>query len=234
MKNKEERLRHSAARADSDRLAVLIAVCMMAASIDGRAVDINVRLADQAGMPLQDAVVVAVPNEGAPKSPAARASQAIQQIDQEFVPRVKAVPVGSSVSFPNRDRVRHHVYSFSPAKRFELPLYSGTPAQPVLFDRPGVVVLGCNIHDWMLGYIYVSGSPYFAQTGQDGRARLQDLPSRRFTLHVWHPQLDGSEESTRKSADLTSGRNAELAWDLRTKPEIRVRRAPSSSRRGSY
>lgn len=217
------------------RLPVLGAVCMIAAPLHGLAIDIGVRVADQAGMPLRDAVVVAVPAEGgAPKPRAALAPQAIQQIDQEFVPRVKAIAAGTSVSFPNRDSVRHHVYSFSPAKRFELPLYSGTPGQPVPFERPGVVVLGCNIHDWMVGYLYVSGSPYFAQTGEDGRARLADLPPRRFTLHIWHPQLDGSEESTRKPADLTSGRNAELAWELRTKPELRVRRAPSSSRRGSY
>ena len=107
------------------------------------------------GQPVADAVVVAVPTDGALPAGKVRAEQ-LDQIDKEFVPRVKPVLVGSTVAFPNKDSVRHHVYSFSPAKRFELPLYAGVPSQPVLFDRPGVVVLGCNIHDWMVGYIYVA------------------------------------------------------------------------------
>jgi plastocyanin len=86
------------------------------------------------------------------------------QQKKQFVPEVLVVPVGSEVRFPNHDTVRHHVYSFSPAKKFELKLYTGTPANPVLFDRPGVVVLGCNIHDQMVGWILVVDTPYYAQT----------------------------------------------------------------------
>lgn len=82
------------------------------------------------------------------------------------------VYVGTRVTFPNRDNIRHHVYSFSSAKKFELPLYIGTPAAPVVFDKPGVVALGCNIHDWMLAYIYVLTTPHFAKTAADGKARL--------------------------------------------------------------
>src|SRR5207244_3930054 len=108
------------------------------------------------------------------------------------------VLVGSPVSFPNRDDVRHHVYSFSPAKRFDLPLYVGTPAKPVVFDTPGVVIIGCNIHDWMVGYIYVSESPYFATTDADGRADLTGLPPGRYTARVWHPQLAGADDATRR------------------------------------
>ena len=93
-----------------------------------------------------------------------RRDAVVDQVDKEFTPKVNAILVGTSVIFPNHDNVRHQVYSFSPAKRFELPLYAGVPAQPVVFDTPGVVVLGCNIHDWMVGYVYVSESPYFAKT----------------------------------------------------------------------
>jgi hypothetical protein len=142
--------------------------------------------------------------------------------------------VGSTVAFPNRDSVRHHVYSFSPAKRFELPLYAGVPAQPVLFDKPGVVVLGCNIHDWMIGYIYVSESPWFAKTGADGKALLADLPARAYTVRVWHPQLTTGEENTRKPVEIVAGRRSEAAWTVELKPEVRVRRAPAAAHSGHY
>jgi hypothetical protein len=110
--------------------------------------------------------------------------------------------VGTAVTFPNRDSVRHQVYSFSPAKRFELPLYTGVP-QAVTFDKPGVVILGCNIHDWMIGYVYVSESPYFAKTDAHGKAVLTDLPPRAYVLRVWHPQQSGVEEDTRKNVDAS-------------------------------
>jgi hypothetical protein len=161
-------------------------------------------------------------------------AEELEQIDKEFVPKVKPVFVGSTVAFPNHDSVRHHVYSFSPAKRFELPLYAGVPAQPVLFDKAGVVVLGCNIHDWMIGYIYVSESPWFAKTGADGKALLADLPARAYTVRVWHPQLAADEESTRRALDIAAGRRSEAAWTIALKPEVRVRRAPAAAHSGHY
>ena len=90
-----------------------------------------------------------------------------------FTPRVSVVETGTSVGFPNSDDVLHHVYSFSPAKRFELPLYSGRPASTVVFDQPGVVVLGCNIHDWMIGWIVVLDTPHHARSDDEGLVRLQ-------------------------------------------------------------
>jgi hypothetical protein len=138
------------------------------------------------------------------------------------------------VRFPNHDNIRHQVYSFSPAKRFELPLYAGVPAEAVVFDKPGVVILGCNIHDWMIGYVYVSESPYFAKTGKDGSALIAELPLRAYTVRVWHPQLDGTEEATRKNVDASRGGAMVLAWTLKLRPESKVRRAPAADGRGRY
>jgi plastocyanin len=187
-----------------------------------------------AGEPVADAVVVAVPNDATALAGARPRAESMEQVDKEFVPHVKPVFVGSTVAFPNKDNVRHHVYSFSPAKRFELPLYAGVPAQPVLFDKPGVVVLGCNIHDWMIGYVYVSESPWFAKTGADGTARIVDLPARGYTVRVWHPQLDGHEEDTRRAIDVAAGQSVPAAWSLALKPEVRVRRAPTAGHLGHY
>ena len=145
-------------------VAALLSLALTAAAAQAAAAQIAAAVTDQEGHPLADAVVVAVPLQGTPPAAQPSAREIVDQIGQEFVPHVKPILVGSAVFFPNKDNVRHQVYSFSPAKRFELPLYAGTPAKPIVFDKPGVVVLGCNIHDWMIGYIYVSESPYFAKT----------------------------------------------------------------------
>jgi hypothetical protein len=189
--------------------------------------EIHAKIVDQAGKPVEDAVVVAKPASGTP-TPAKPAEEIVDQIDKEFVPYVKPILVGSYVNFPNKDNIRHHVYSFSPAKRFELPLYSGKPAKPELFDKTGVVVLGCDIHDWMIGYIYVSESPYFAKTPADGRIAIKDLPAGAYSVRIWHPRMKAAEETTLRSATLTASGTADLDWQIELNPDTRVRRAPAA------
>lgn len=151
------------------------------------AAELVFRVESAEGEPLADAAVVAEPLAAGRPAPRAREAGVVDQIDKTFVPHVAVIRSGTAVKFPNRDDIRHHVYSFSPAKTFELPLYKGTPAEPVVFDQPGVVVLGCNIHDFMQGYIYVTDAPYYAVTGADGGARLSGVPAGRYRLHAWHP-----------------------------------------------
>jgi plastocyanin len=111
------------------------------------------------------------------------------QAGKQFVPQVLVVTTGTAVDFPNRDTVRHHVYSFSPVKKFELKLYIGTPTQPVLFDQPGIAVLGCNIHDQMVGWIVIVDTPYFGRTAEQGQLVLDKLPPGNYRLRTWHPGL---------------------------------------------
>lgn len=153
------------------------------------AVPVTVDVADaSSGATLADAVVYALPASGSHLQRSDRAPGAeIAQVDRAFVPTVSVVQTGTAVAFPNRDKVRHHVYSFSPAKTFELKLYNGTPAEPVVFDKPGVVTLGCNIHDEMLAYVAVVDTPHFGKTGADGSGTL-DLPSGDWVVHAWHPR----------------------------------------------
>ncbi|MBF0170637.1 MAG: methylamine utilization protein, partial [Nitrospinae bacterium] len=120
----------------------------------------------KSGEPVGGAVVFAMPRGGAPSLTVRSAK--VDQVNKEFVPHVTVVPLNTPVSFPNSDNISHHVYSLSETKRFELPLYSGTPSRPVLFDTPGPVALGCNIHDWMSAYIYVTPTPYYAFTDAKG------------------------------------------------------------------
>ena len=141
------------------------------------------QLRNAEGQPLADAVV-AVEIKGAARSGSGRAEMA--QRDRQFQPHVLVVQTGTAVSFPNFDTVRHHVYSFSPIKPFDIKLYSGTPSEPVLFDKPGIAALGCNIHDRMGAFIVVVDTPIFGKTNAQGELSL-DLPPGEHALKFWHP-----------------------------------------------
>jgi plastocyanin len=200
-------------------LALLLLVCAATA----RAAELRIMVKDHKGKAVPDAVILAVPVDPRNAQHAHPPPDAVDQVDKQFVPYVKAIFVGSTVRFPNSDNIRHQVYSFSPAKKFELPLYAGTDATPVVFDKPGVVVLGCNIHDWMIGYIYVSETPFFAKTGPLGTASLSDMPPGEYLVRIWHPSMDRAEETTTRRIMLTADAGTE-EWQLGLKPNIRVPR----------
>lgn len=164
------------------------ALALCALALPARSTTLQVTVRDDKGRPVPDAVVFLESPE-ASRAVRPMSGPEMGQKDKHFVPDVLAVTRGTSVQFPNRDTVRHHVYSFSPAKRFELKLYIGTPANPVTFDQPGVVVLGCNIHDDMIGWILVLDTPYFSASASTGVARLADVPEGTYRLRVWHSQL---------------------------------------------
>ncbi len=149
-----------------------------------------VEVRDAAGRPVIDAVATLKPLDAASAPPARFAwPAAMAQHDIRFDPYVLIVPVGAEVRFPNRDRVRHHVYSFSPAKTFQLKLYGQDETRSVVFDRVGVVPLGCNIHDQMIGFVDVVDTPWAAKTDVSGEAVLQGVPAGRAQLTLWHPEM---------------------------------------------
>jgi plastocyanin len=141
-----------------------------------------------------------------PVPPAVAGAQAtMDQINKTFVPGLLPIVVGTRVHFPNHDQIHHHVYSFSRTKSFELPLYKGEDAAPVLFDKVGVVKVGCNIHDWMSGIILVLPTPYFAVTDAEGRFTLSALPHGTYQLAAWHAQSKAKTEDTQQSIALSNG-----------------------------
>jgi plastocyanin len=152
------------------------------------AATVSVQLQDMAGKPLPEGVVYLESREAKLLAKPIAGAE-IAQVKKEFVPRVIVVPVGTAVSFPNRDTVRHHVYSFSPNKTFEIKLYAGTSASPVVFDKPGIAILGCNIHDNMTAWVVVVETPFFATSDAKGIATLRDVPAGNYRLRVWHPGL---------------------------------------------
>ena len=147
----------------------------------------RLQLVDAGGRPLAGAVV-ALEQAGLPRRARAGTSAEMAQRDRQFSPRLLIVHTGTEVRFPNEDPVRHHVYSYSPAKTFELKLYLGEAAPPQRFDKAGVVQLGCNIHDQMSAHIVVVDTPVFGLTDAQGELRLERLPGAG-TLRAWHPSL---------------------------------------------
>jgi plastocyanin len=192
--------------------ALLAALLALAGAGAGRAATIDLRARAADGTALADAVVAAYPLDF---TPAPEPSAAVMdQRDRRFTPQVLAVRRGAEVTFPNSDKVSHHVYSFSPANRFEIFLARGEAPKSMRFDRPGIVTLGCNLHDWMLGYIAVVDTPYFGVTDEQGSARLERLPAGRYRVEVWHPRATDAKEKLERRAELES-EGADFAWELR-------------------
>jgi plastocyanin len=202
-------------------LAILLAAALRLA-----AADVACKLTDQKGALVADAVV-SLKRLDPPEptvAPANTATEIIQK-DLEFIPYVTAIQVGTTIHFPNRDKVQHHVYSLSKAKSFELPLYSGESKRGILFDQPGIVTIGCNIHDWMIAYVVVVPTPHFAKTGPDGSATLS-VPAGRYHLEIWQPRLAQplAQEITVLDTAPTS-----LAFTLVLKPDHRIPRPPDDT-----
>lgn len=206
-------------------LFLICCVCTIFVSINSQAGELVMIVTDGEGLPKQGVVIEVI----SPRLPVPEdwpGTGVIDQVNKEFVNPVIAITENSVVSFPNSDDIHHHVYSFSDTKRFELPLYTGNTAQPVLFDKAGIVTIGCNIHDWMLGYIYVGQSHLMAVTDQHGLGSIANLPAGTYTVSLWHsglrPGIALPEHSVAISADGISQYNV----SLESQSVLPLRRAP--------
>jgi plastocyanin len=179
---------------------VLAALGLVASA---QAASLTVTVTDAAGKPLVDAVALLDPAAGK-LAVKPGADVEISQAKRTFSPRVTLVTTGTKVTFPNFDTVRHHVYSFSPIKTFELKLYAGVPNLPITFDKPGFAVLGCNIHDTMAAWVVVADTPWSARSAANGRAHIDNLPPGVYRLRVWHPGLPLTPEPTAVALSIGS------------------------------
>lgn len=172
----------------------------------------TLQVRDGSGVAIQDAVV-AVEIKGQPTKAAAGTVAQMGQRDRQFQPGVLVIQTGTAVNFPNFDTVRHHVYSFSPIKRFELKLYAGTPAEPVVFDQPGIAQLGCNIHDRMTARIVVVDTPHFGRTDARGEIKL-DLPPGEHRVRLWQVGM-GNAAPVSQPLTVTAGAPGVSKLELR-------------------
>lgn len=174
------------------KLSAVAVAASFALSPSAQAADIAIRITDQDGNPAADAVIVLVAANGALEqqpSPSPQGEALIDQRDETFTPHVTIIPRGGRVRFANSDAPLHQVYSFSPIKQFELSLAPGETSDRVIFDRSGVAAIGCNIHDNMIAYVFVTDSPWTALSDERGRARIERIPSGDYISQIWHPRL---------------------------------------------
>jgi plastocyanin len=198
---------------------------MLTCASPALAAEVTVEVRTQTGAPVRDAVVSLYPGGRPAPLPAGRRSYEIAQRNIQFSPFVLVVPIGSSVAFPNYDPVRHHVYSFSAAKRFELKLYAREQNRTVTFDRAGAVPLGCNIHDNMSAFIKVSDTAFSAKTDGNGRVSFSGVPAGMAVARVWHPYLRAPANEVELRWTFGSGRAVE---------QVKVALRPPPPRAAAY
>lgn len=204
------------------RLLLILFLPLLALNLRGEKTQFSLKFFHD-GEPLQYAVATLTPLDF-PIAALPLTNEVIVQQNQEYDPYVTVVMVGSETAFPNRDDVQHHIYSVSKPKRFEKPLYASGTSETVVFDKVGVVTLGCNIHDWMLAYVYVVDTPWYAKSDSDGSAVIKDLSPGRYRLAVWHPRI---KKTLEKEITLKPGPNPLEEINLNLKRDRRIRRAPA-------
>ena len=179
----------------------VVAFCLAAGAARVLAASVGIAVIDRNGTSVEDAAVYLEPLD-AKTPPLKSRTVEIEQKDRRFSHLMTVVQVGQGILFPNRDSVRHHVYSLSQAKLFELKLYSGVHSSPVVFDKPGSVVVGCNIHDKMVTYIHVVDTPWHGKSDAEGRVRLDGVPEGRYKLKVWHYGLANLDAAAEQAISL--------------------------------
>jgi plastocyanin len=199
-------------------LAVFCGWTLAAITPVAMAASVNVKVTDLAGKVVPDAVVYVEAASGQAVPKVLKPAEIAQQ-NQQFWPLVTVVQTGSQITFPNHDKLRHQVYSFSPAKTFELKLYAKGTAPPVLFDKTGTVVLGCNIHDQMIAYVQVVNTPYFAKTDAAGLARLENLPAGKYVLKTWYYTMPVNAAALEQPLTLAA---ADAATDAAVKLNVKA------------
>jgi len=185
---------------------ILLAGAICAIAAPAYAGDLVVTVTTPDGKPLADAVVTLPAPAGAAK-PSFPWKLEIAQKDKQFSPFVLVTPVGSEVAFPNLDKFRHHVYSFSKGNKFELELYGKEDKRSVTFKAAGTAALGCNIHDQMVAFVRVVDTPYAAKTDSSGRAEIRSTPEGAAKLTIWHPYAKAKDQSVLNDVTVTPGTN---------------------------
>lgn len=198
------------------RIAILAATSFAGGS--AAASGLAIQVSDTSGKPLADAVVFADPEAGTAVPRQVKPAE-IEQRGLTFLPLVSVIQTGSRVAFPNNDRVKHHIYSFSPAKKFDQKLYSGAAAATQVFDKAGLVVLGCNIHDRMVAYVKVVDTPFFAKTDAAGNARIELPAAGKYTVSVWHYNMSGAATEQVVAVNPADA-SASLSFKLVMKPAV--------------
>lgn len=200
---------------------------VLAAALPASAANLAVRVGDGRQL-VADAVVSVFPADGTARAAVTPvpATATIDQRDLTFLPHVQVARPGGTAVFRNSDYTRHHVYSFSPAATFEMVLGPGERSGQVPLEDAGVVAIGCNIHDQMIAWLYVSDAPWMARTGADGEVGFEGLPAGDYRVVVWHPRLEAGKQAIARRVTLRGSAASTLDVSLRLRPDVRTQPDP--------
>jgi plastocyanin len=196
-------------------IALVLSVALYGVSLTAGAAALKVEIRERGGKPFGGAIVTLYSETVALPAPAPIRA-IVDQVNLAFVPDLLVIPVGSTVEFPNTDTVGHQVYSFSAPRRFQLPLYRGKAYPPVTFDKPGLVALGCNIHDNMLAYLLVTDAPRYGRTDANGIWVASGLPAGRYRVHAWHPRMNDADEWIEGATTVAEQGDVQLRLQLKS------------------
>lgn len=189
----------------------MLPLALIFCSMTALAHQLKVQVLTNKGKPMNNVVVYALSEKASTMTPSLTVS-IMDQKNQQFVPHILPIQTGTQVEFPNSDSIKHHVYSFSEANTFELKLYKGQAPKPIDFPKHGVIEMGCNVHDWMLGYIFAVDTPYFKKTSPSGETVL-DLPEDEYSIKFWHPRIRDNDLTQVKVVTLSA--NRELVFEIK-------------------
>lgn len=198
------------------------AIAVALAAGDATAAQLTVDVTDRQGRQVEDAVVTVLPRAGSGPKRTGGVTHGVDQKDLTFLPYVELARPGDAVVFRNSDPTRHHVYSFSPVAQFEYVIAARGASPAVALPKPGVVAVGCNIHDGMISYLYVTDAPWAARTGARGRAVLEGLPAGAYTVRVWHPRLPPARPDLVQDGVAIGDGDARVAFSLALRPDPRL------------
>jgi len=209
------------------KLAFGLATTLLALFSSAHAADIPVQISDQNGDPAANAVIVlsnAMSTGSHPTAERLESSRLVDQRDETFIPHVTVIPRNGNVRFANTDAPLHQVYSFSPVKRFELTLEPGETSPAIVFDQIGVAAIGCNIHDHMIAYVFVTDSPWTVITDEHGAANIADVPNGTYDVGIWHPRTPPATETPQRNL-IVDDAGASLQASIRLMPDHSDRRS---------
>ena len=184
-----------------------------------QAAEIQIQLVDKKGKGVIEAYVELLAKDGSHRATAKEGI--IDQVDKEFVPLISAIPKGTTITFPNSDNIQHQIYSFSKPKKFDLPLLAKNETKKITFENTGIVSLGCNIHDWMLSYIYIYESEFFATSNKEGVASFSNIPAGDYTLRIWSARMKSNSDFIIQDVTITDNDNPMITQQLKVRKKIR-------------
>lgn len=199
----------------TSRLApVLLTAALYALIGPAWSASISASAFDKSGAPMPEVVIYATPVGAHPPIPPTSESLVIAQQGMQFSPYVTPLRVGSKISFPNKDKMLHHVKSFSPAKEFEFKVYDKVTPPAVTFDKAGVVIIYCILHDWMRAYVLVLDTPYFSKTAATGTVTLSGLPEATYEIRAWHPDMGTIKPALLQTVKVTESGATPIKFDF--------------------